>query len=260
MPPGKARPLAGMLALLVVSPEAPAVDLVFAHDFLAGSRRIVTYPVATPAAMAQVGLLDVVLAGMDFDPAAGVLWAFNIATQSLGTINQATGAFTPVVAYQGGGNVSAFTIDPVAGKFYVSKTDEFIYELSPTTGQTTTLAQGAPAESQISALAFDCKGRLFAVDGRTDFGNMYQVNFSGNPVLIGFPGLVSARSLEFDNQTGNLYAWFNASGADFSTHARVNPANAQLSEQAVLAGRYRMAIRNVCSAEQLRLFGDGFED
>ena len=48
-------------------------------------------------------------------------------------------------------------------------------------------------------------------------------------------------------------------GEEASTHPQVSHSNAQLSGQSLWSGRYRMAIDNVCTAAQLRLFHDGFE-
>lgn len=251
--------LACALATVVAPGVALCADLAFAVNYLAGSRQIVNFPVGNPAAMTVVGPQADTLVGMDFDPSASVLWAVNFTAQTIGTVNQTTGAHTASAMLQGGCCITAFTIDPVGGKFYVSKGDANVYELHPTTGITTLLAQGAVAGAQITALAFDCTGRMFAADGDPNSGNIYRVHFDGSPTLVGFPGIVSATSLEFDNQSGNLYGWFNATGNDSSTHANVDATTAQLSQSSVLSGKYRMAIRNMCSAEQLRLFADGFE-
>jgi len=230
-------------------------DQAFAHNYLTGSKQIVRFPVGNPVAMNVVGPLTDSLAGMDFDPAANVLWAINITTQSLGTVDRSSGAFTTTVALQGDCCINALTIDPVSGTFYVSKGDAYVYSLDPSTGATTLLAAAAPAGAQITALAMDCNARLFALDGTANSVNLYLVHLAGSPTLIGSPGLAKATSLEFDNDNGTLYGWFNDTGSDVSTHATVDTATAQLSQTSQLSGRYRMAVRNTC----FRIFASDFE-
>ena len=121
---------------------ALGADLAFAQSFLTGSKQIVSFPVGNPVAMTVVGPQTDTFTGMDFDPGARVLWAVDFTTQTVGTVNQTTGAYTASVALQGT-CCSALTIDPVGGKFYVSKGDPNIYELNPTTGATTLVVRGA---------------------------------------------------------------------------------------------------------------------
>jgi len=173
--------------LLALAPvPATAVDSAFALDFLAGERQATTFPVGNPSAMTVLGPQTASFTGMDFDPAATTLWAINFTTQTLGTIDQVTGAYTPSVALQDPCCITAFTIDPVGGKFYVARGNEFVYELLAGTGATVLLARGSAPATQITALAFDCTGRLFAADG-ADGGSVYLVNLAGNPTPIGVP-------------------------------------------------------------------------
>ena len=249
-----------LLLLVLLSPAVVhGVDLAFAQNFLVGSKQVVTYPVGSPGSMAVLGPQADTFVGLDFDPEARVLWAIDFTTQSLGTVDQTTGAFTPSVALQGGCCITAFTIDPVRGTFYVSRGDDRIYELDRATGVTILLALGAAGGSQITALAMDCSAQLISADGTQQSGNLYRVNFAGNPTLIGYPGTNGATSMEFDNQTGVLYGWFNSPGTDFSTHATIDTSNATLSASSLVSGRYRMAIRNTCPVEALRIFADGYE-
>lgn len=169
-------------------------------------------------------------------------------------MNQATGVYTSNAALQGGCCIKALTIDPVGGTFYVTKGDEYVYSLDPNSGAIVLLVMGASAGAQITALAMDCSGRMFAADGDSNGGNIYQVHLGGGPTLVGFPGYVNATSLEFDNESGILYSWFNPGATSASTHAIVDTATAQLSQSSLVAGRFRMAIRSTCS-----IFADGFE-
>lgn len=244
--------------LAIVSPvRALATDHAFAQNFLSGSKQIVRYPVGDPSAMILVGPLTDTLSGMDFNPGASVLWAINFTTQTLGTVDLSSGAYAPSVALQDPCCISAFTVDPVSGTFYVSRGDEFIYILDPTNGATSKVAAGAAAGAQISALAMDCNGRMLAANGDPNAGNIYEVDLAGSPTLLGNPGFASATSLEFDNDTGVLYGWFFASGGGntASNYTSVNPTTAAASLISQVNGKFRMAVRNTC----FRIFTADFE-
>jgi hypothetical protein len=250
------RLLRAAAALVGVLPSAAhSTDAVYAQNFLTGSKQIVSYPVGNPGGMSVVGPLTDTLIGMDFDPGANVLWAINFATHALGTVNQSTGVFSQTVLLADT-DIKAFTIDPVDGTFYVSRGDHYIYHLDATSGQTTLLGTGAAAGTAISALAADCSGGLYAfASNGVDLDVLYRTNLgSSDATPIASSGYQGATSLEFDNHTGTLYAWFNASGNTDSTHATINKMTAAASQTAAASGKYRMAIRNECP-----IFLDGFE-
>jgi hypothetical protein len=244
-------------ACVFLSP-APTVALSADLAFAKVSTKVVSFPVGDPANSIDVGPLADSLTGMDFDPAANVLWAINFTTQTVGTVNQATGAYTSSAMLQGACCISALTIDPVSGTFYASKLDQYIYILDPASGETTLVAAGAIAGTQITALAADCSGRMFALaTNGTDPPNLYQVHVEGgDPVLIGTPGYSGPTNLEFDNRSGVLYAWFlpPGGGNTVSTHVTINATTGQATPIVQADGRYRMAIRNECS-----IFADDFE-
>jgi len=232
---------------------APTVAVGAGLAFAKVSTQVVSFPAGDPSSAISVGTLTDTLSGMDFDPAAQVLWAINFTGQTLGTVNQSTAAYTPTVALQGGCCITAFTIDPVDGTFYVSKTDALIYSLDQVSGQTTVRGYGALAGDVISALAADCSGHLFALAGT----NLYQAHLGvDNPALIGSPGFAGPTNLEFDNQTGILYAWFlpTGGGNTTSTHVVIDVATGHGTATAQGDGRYRMAIRSECS-----IFANGFD-
>lgn len=240
---------------LAATSPARCADVVFAQNYLTGSKQVVTYPVGNPTSVTVVGPLTDTLIGMDFDPAASELWAINFATHALGNINPATGAFAQSVVLADTG-ITAFTIDPVAGTFYVSKGDQFIYGLNPVSGETTLLGTGAPAGLAIRALAAACDGAVFAfASNGIDPDALYRSQPGvSDYTLVGTPGYAGATSAEFDNRGGALYAWFNAAGNTASTHVLLNTTTGAASQAAVVEGRYRMAIRNECS-----IFTDDFE-
>src|SRR4030095_4965448 len=142
--------------------------------------------------------------------------------------------------------------------FYASKLDQYIYILDPASGETTLVAAGAIAGTQITALAADCSGRLFALAGNgTELPNFYQAHLGGgDPTLIGPSGYSGPTSLEFDNRSGVLYAWClpTGGGNTVSTHVTINATTGQATPIVQADGRYRMAIRNECS-----IFADDFE-
>jgi DNA-binding beta-propeller fold protein YncE len=183
---------------------------VFAQNFSTGTKQIVSFPVGDPNNMTLVGPLTDTLTGMDFDPGANVLWAINFATHTLGTVNPATGTYAQTTLLAAS-NISAFPIDPVAGTFYVSTSDRYVYSLDPATGEATKLGAGAAAGAEIRALAADCNGRLFALGSNVEGDILYQAHLGvGEPTLIGSAEYSGPTSLEFDNHSGVLYAWFFA--------------------------------------------------
>jgi len=236
---------------------APTVVSSADFAFAKVSTKIIRFPVGDLSSANDVGPLADSLTGMDFDPGANVLWAIDFTAPSLGTINQSTGAYTSAVVLESG--ITAFTIDPVDGTFYVAKGDRDVYSLDPSSGQLALEGYGAAGGTAISALAADCSGRLFALAGNgTDLPNLYQAHLGvGDPVLIGTPGYAGPTNLEFDNRSGVLYAWFlpPGGGNTISTHVTLDATTGLASAPiAQLDGRYRMAIRNECS-----IFADDFE-
>ena len=244
-------------ACVFLSP-APTVALSADLAFAKVSTKVVRFPVGDPANSTDVGPLADSLTGIDFDPAANVLWAINFTSQTVGTVNQSTGAYTSSAMLQGACCITAFTIDPVDGTFYVSKGDRDIYSLDTVSGETTLIGFGSAAGTSISALAADCSGRLFALAASgSDPPNLYQADLGvADPVLIGTPGYSGPTNLEFDNRSGVLYAWFlpPGGGNTISTHVTIDPTTGQATPITQLEGRYRMAIRNECS-----IFADDFE-
>ena len=245
-----------LVSACVFASVAPTVALSADTAFAKVGSQIVTFPVGDPSNATPVGTLADSLSGMDFDTGPNVLWAINFTSHTLGTVNQSTGAYTSAVMVDSG--ITAFTIDPAAGTFYVAKGDRDVYNLDPVTGQTTLLGFGAEAGVAISALAVDCKGLLFALAGNgVDLPNLYRTHLGvGDPVLIGTPGYSGPTNLEFDNRSGVLYAWFlpPGGGNTVSTHVTIDAATGQATPLTQLEGRYRMAIRNECS-----IFADDFE-
>ena len=242
-------------AAIMVPKTVLGADLAFAENFLSGSKQVVTYPVGDPTQMTPVGAPQTdTFGGMDFTPDGLVLWAIDFTAQTVGTVDQSTGVYTPTASIQDGCCVKALTINPVSGKFYVSRDDRYVYELNPATGVTILIAAGAAPGAQITAMATDCNGRLFTFDANAAGGILYEAHLDGGPTLVGASGYLGPTSIDFDNETGVLYGWFNASPNTYSTHATVSTTTGLLSQTSLVEGKYRMAIRNRCS-----IFANGFE-
>ena len=179
--------LYGATALFALATRPAAADTVYAANFLAGSKQVVSYPVGAPQSMTVIGPQPDTMVGMDFDPDASQLRAINFTTQSLGTLSLASGAFTPSVALQDACCITAFTVDPVDGTLLVSRGDHMIYELDPATGSTLVLGVGVPAGGVITALAMSCSGELIAADNSAGSAVLYRSDLQ-TPVLLGSPG------------------------------------------------------------------------
>ncbi len=230
---------------------------VFAQRVTSSAKEIVSYPVGNPSAMTVVGAQADTLVGMDFNPEATVLWALDFTTQQIGTVNPMTAVFVPTATLQGPCCFNSFTINPVSGVFYGSlDNNETVYSIDPLSGQSALQGVAAAAGWAISALAIDCNGRgISSASNAQGDERLFRWRVGTSAVLIGNTGHVHATSLEFDNADGSLYAWFGTTTS--STHAKVDPVTAQTSQESLLEGRYRMAIRSACPSD--RIFANGFD-
>ena len=240
-------------ALLIAQRSDAGVATVFADNFLAGSKQVVTYPAGNPSSPTLVGPQADTFSGMDFDPNARLLWAIDFTAQSIGIVNQSDGSYLPTAMLENPTLCcSAFTIDPRDGRFYGAR-DANIYAIAKMTGQVSQV--GSISGTQITALAIDCSGRklALAVDA---MGNSALYEWAPGSTLVGASSYSGPTSLEFDNQTGTLYAWFNATAQTSSNHVTINPATGVESPLSSIEGRYRMAVRNTCPEH---IFSDDHE-
>ena len=103
-------------------PHAPT-DTGFAQDIGYVSDNFASFALNNFPGQTVIGTNTNAYYGMDFDPAAELLYALNDTTDQLGTINMTTGAFTALVPCPPGGGAANWTglsIDPVSGIFYAS--------------------------------------------------------------------------------------------------------------------------------------------
>ena len=147
---------------------------------------------------------------LEHDNATGTLWAVENTAIALGTINKATGAFTAVVPITG---LPAATIPGglafVNGTstFYLSTTTE-LYSLNRTTGVATLIGPFGITGGLMIDVAINSAGQMFGHEIFTD--SIYSINTAtGAATLVGPTGVLAnfAQSIDFDKNTGVLYAW-----------------------------------------------------
>jgi|GEM_PF-1337545 len=149
--------------------------------------------------------------GMDFDVPATTLYALNDATDQLGTIDLATGAFTALVSCPPPvDNWTGLTIDPVNGTFYGSDATA-LYTIDPATGASTLV--GAFGTTLMIDIAMNTAGEMYGHDIGTD--SIYSINpTTGVATLIGPTGYAAnyAQGMDFDNDDGTLYIFVYTGG------------------------------------------------
>ena len=191
-------------------------DLGYAQDIGYISDNFVSFNLNNFSGQTVIGTNTVPYYGMDFDPAAEVLWALNDTTDELGTINLTSGAFTGIAACPPGGGAENWTglaIDPSTGIFYAS-TGTNLYIINSTNGSAT--LKGPFGTSMMIAIAINMNGAMYGHDIGTD--SIYSIDKStGTATLIGPTGYNAnyAQGMDFDNQDGTLYIFlYIGSGAN----------------------------------------------
>ena len=160
---------------------------------------------------------------LDFDAKGETLYAIDSNTSQVGTMDQTTGAFTPVAMLTGdfaGGAVAGMSCDPTDGTFFINTTTE-LYTLDVNTGATVLIGEFTnsivlgPAVGAIIDIAIDSSGQIYAHElddaiGDLMFeGGLWSVDKStGVSTFIGGSGLESdfAQGMDFDPDTDLLYA------------------------------------------------------
>jgi len=157
---------------------------------------------------------------MDFDPLGTTLYGIDSNAKMLGTIDTATGVFSPqaTVTNIGDPTITGLKIDPTTGVFYVS-TGSRLFSLDPASGAATLLGAHGPS-TLIIDLAISAGGDMYATDIATD--SLYSVDKTNGAIsLIGSIGLDLnfAQGMDFDYSTGVLYAALYRPGqnSDFAT-------------------------------------------
>jgi len=183
-----------------------STDLGYAQDIGYISDNFVSFTLSNFSGQTVIGTNTSSFYGMDFDPAAEVLWALNDSSDELGTINLTNGSFSSVVACPPGGgaeNWTGLTIDPVSGTFYGSTATD-LYSINPNTGTATLI--GSFGTSLMIDIAMNTNREMYGHDIGTD--SIYSINIStGAATLVGETGYNAnyAQGMDFDNEDGTLY-------------------------------------------------------
>lgn len=146
------------------------------------------------------------LSGIAFSP-AGMLYGHDAATDWLHRINPQTGASVPVGFIGIDVTEGDLAFNPVSGQLFGTQSfgDDRLYTIDLATGQGTTVGVITDA-GDISAIAFDAAGTLYALDTLTDA--IYIVDPLTADILSTIPlgaSLGSSAGMAFDPVTGNLY-------------------------------------------------------
>jgi hypothetical protein len=206
---------------------------------------------------------------LDFNPDATTL--FGVVSSgtpvppnalTLGTINRTTGAYTviaPLTGLTAGDNPTGMTISPRSGAAFLSAVggataSSRLYSLNLTTGAATLIgpitAPTDPTGTIMIDIAMNCSGQLFAHSISDDA--LYSVNTTtGAGTLIGTHGLAAnfAQGMDFDNDTGTLYAFiYTGAGTNrFGTFNLATGAFTSLTTDNPL-GEFEGAIPTRCPA------------
>ena len=157
------------------------------------------------------------LYAVDFDLAATTLWAIDSDSRELGTINLATGAFTPTVVVTGltaGSNVTGMKFDPTSTTVYISESigvGSNLLTLNTTTGVATPVGSIGPY--LVIDIAISLSGQMYGIEIGTD--NLLSIDkATGAGTPIGPVGVTLnfAQGMDFDYSTDTLWAWLYTQG------------------------------------------------
>jgi hypothetical protein len=188
-----------------------------------------TYTTLNPLAGVTVVAAPFVVA-MDFNESGDTLYAVDSGNLTLGTMNQSTGAYEPLMPLTGDFTLDAtnpfaesLAYDPSTGGYYLSNRTS-LYDLDVTTGNTTLLFNynGPPLSNDplIVAIACNSAGQVFAFSIGTLVQNgqtLWSVNLAnGDLTALGTYDLSPAANfqmdMDFDPADDTLYASIYSGG------------------------------------------------
>jgi hypothetical protein len=185
---------------------------VIALDVRAATNRILSFGVNLPN-QNQISTTAIDAFAMDYDGAATTLYAITNPGNQLGTLDPATGNFTPIATISGDGaleaNWSGLSFDASNNTWYASAVatgTNNLYTINIGTGATTLIGSMGATELFID-IAVNDSGNMFAHDIGTD--SIYSVNkTTGATTLVGATGVLCnfAQGMDFDPATDTLYA------------------------------------------------------
>ncbi len=255
---------------LEISPrqsESPGHDA-RAHDVRVGQAgNFVRHRLNDFPAQEVLGLQTDFIAGYDFSPDGSTLYALNGDTNELGTVDPDSGAFTPRgrSTPAAGEEWTGLAVDPMTGTLYATTQPadpdraSALYLLNALTGAATLVGSTSPAK-EIIAIAMNCDGELYGHSKLDDA--IYRLDpATGAATLVGPTGLDSqfAQGMDFDSDTGTLYAWTHQ-GAGDNQYGTIDLSTGLLTPLAVNNpfGEFEGATLTYCAPFAL-LFTDGFE-
>lgn len=154
-----------------------------------------------------IGTLSGIALGQD-----GVLYGIDAATDVLWQINIATGASSPVGFLGLDVTEGDLSVDPTTGQLYGVQSfgADRLYTIDTASGAGTPVG-AIIANGDISAIAFDDAGNLFALDTGNDV--LYRVDSGTAAILQTYPLMLGPTTVDlgpsagmvFDSVSGNLY-------------------------------------------------------
>ena len=182
-------------------------DIAFYKSFATNS--ILTAPLPT-SAFTTVGPNTQSLFALAFDNAAITLYAVDSSTRALGTIDQGTGAFTPiaVMAPNPVGTVLGLAFDPTGPNVYLTASDGVtptLYTIDVATAATTVVGPitGVPAMYDIKV---DTSGQMYGYELTSDV--LFRIDkATGAPTPVGPSGIDAnlIMGLMYDPSDDSLY-------------------------------------------------------
>jgi Repeat of unknown function (DUF6923) len=256
-------------ALDAVPPtEKAGTDTAYAQDLSPVSDHFVSHNLNNFPGQSVVGSSTRLLFGYDFDPTATTLYALANDTFELGTVNLATGAFTAIgPSVPLSGHVwTGLSIHPATGTFYASSANlamgiSSLYTLNPATGFAS-LVGSDPSVDAIIDIAVNCAGQMYGHDIASDA--IYQINpATGLATFVGATGIDSnfAQGMDFDNESGVLYAW-TYQGTGNNRYGTINLTTGALTSLSINnpLGQFEGATQTTCDGVMPPvIFIDGFE-
>ena len=257
--------LLAFVALAVAMSHVPipshAQNLGYALDIGSISDDLFSHQIGDLSDRTVTGASALAIVGMDFDPTATTLYALNNNPQELGTLSL-TGVFTPIgpSAPLANHTWTGLAIHPVDGTAYATSSDgtqSSFYSINLATGQPRWIATD-PTNDVVIDISINCQGKVYGHEIVEDTIIEFDTT-AGTPRLVGFTGIDSnfAQGMDFDNETGELYAYtyqgggFNQYGTfdvDTGAFKVLNNDNPQ--------GQFEGASQTTCP---IPVFTDGFE-
>lgn len=228
-------------------------DLGYALNLRGGFDELNSFLLNNFAGLTDVGPQAANIYGMDFDATATILYGLQD-TNQFGTFNLATAAFTPIGTSTPptGHTWGGMAIHPLTNVVYALSNvagGAALNTIDPATGAATLLTPITGMTLPV-AIAMNCAGQMYGHDIGTD--SIYTINMTtGAATLVGATGVNSnfAQGMDFDNDTGTLYAW-TYQGTGNNQYGTINLATGALTAQTVNnpIGEWEGATQTTCSA------------